>query len=620
MGNYYGNHYFIVTGPSGFWIVFFDINNATINSVGTFQTSYPFGYPYSRIYKYFDSSNNTFQFFYVGIDSTYISSTGVYTTNLYKFSINISDFSVASSYYLLPTHRYLIDNNLTLSPSNANISWGEYSIVYDYQKYFNYHFEDPIKKVAPQAFDDVLLFSFWDPADRPEELKLVLIPFTLDISNNSISYRSPIEKKYNPLRITPKIYKYTSDGDEFLYVNPPNNNYDYFVDGAVSKIDDLTLILRNFNETNFSFEVVGYKTFFDENYVNSHAITTLDYCYNDTCETVYSMYQGVGKFDGHYLVTKKSDRFLFVYVPQIYLDSNNYTKSAGVTYIYDVQSPLPVNYSPPSSETDIINLARNPWFVELYHPGLERWELVANDETYGPIYKNSKKIYLWGNVLVNYPSNGKFSINIESLFRGDGFLYPRNVLLALPALEDFSQTFVGSLHSPFATGSFLFFKDVKSTQSIDSNTDLTLEYLYSPNLSSFAFIAIQGNNRIPVALFSILNDKKPRLFKWFNIYGNISFFNTRRAFAPSRGFFSGSTLNPPNLPQSGGYKKVSNFYPLFSIDFPKLFSNYNRIVTFSSYIDGKDVKVNTIKSKKSARIAVNFFDFIVLTLTSLPSI
>jgi hypothetical protein len=611
IGNYGNKHYFVVLSiiyHYGFWIVAFDVNNRTISIVKPF-VSIASAVPFSRIYKYFDGSSNSLQLFYFGIIESVSEElpTFSYTSLFCKININLSDFSASFHHQSLPTHQYLIERRITfvLNPS----FYGD-SIISQGKKSFTYYFEDFVKRISSTVFNDFLFLSFWNPAEKPEELKIVLLPFTFNLSNNALSYHSPIEKKYNPLQITPKIYKYTSGENEFLYVNPPNNNYDYFIDGVSSKIDELTLILRNLDETNFNFEVIGYKTFYDENLNNSHAITTVDYCYTETCKTVYSMYYGVGGFYGHYLVTKKSDRFLFVFVPQIYSGPNNTTKHASVTYVYDLQSPLPNNYEPPSSETDIPRIARNPWFVEFTHSGLERWELMSNDETYGPIYKNSKKIYLWGNVLVNYPFDGRFSINIESLFRGDGFLYPRNVLLALPALQNFSQTFVGSLHSPFATGSFLSFKDVKSTQSLDSNASFVLRYLYSPDLSSFAFTAFQGSDKIPIAIFSILNDKKPRLYKWFNIYGNISFFNTRRAFAPSRGFFSGSLLKPSDLPTNRNYKKVSNFYPLFSLDFPKLFGNLYRVVTFSSYIEGRDVKVNTIKSRYitlDSRISVNFY-------------
>jgi hypothetical protein len=610
IGNYSNIHYFVVYHVKGFfpgfWIVAFNTTNGTISQVGSYTPVYNRSLPHSRIYKYFDESNNTFNFFYIGIIGNL---DDVGNISVVKIAINLSDFSSSYSSNALPIPDYLRNNAKTFVSNYADADYS--SLIYSEIKYFTYYFEDSIKTVTPQTVTDVLLASFWDPVYKPEELKLSLVPFTLNLSTNTLTYNSPIEKKYNPLQVTPKIYKYTSGEEELLYVNPPHNNYDYFIDRVSVKLDDLTLILRNFNEENFTFEVVGYKTFFDYIlYTNQHSIITVDFCYTDTCQNVYSTYYGVGGIYGHYLITKKSDRFLFVHVPQIYPISDRSKDPNGVTYIYDLQSTLPNNYEPPSSQTDIPRIAKNPWFVELTHSGLERWELSSNNETYGPIYKNSKKVYLWGNVLVNYPSNGKFVINIESLFRGDGFLYPRDVLLALPALQDFSSTFVGSLNSPFSTGSFLFFKDVKSTQPLDSYTEFTLNYIYSTDFSSFAFNAFQGDRKIPIAVFSILDDKKPRLYKWFNIYGNISFFNTRRAFAPSRGFFSGNTLDPPNLPPNGRYKKVSNFYPLFSIDFPKLFSNLYRVVTFSSYVDGKDVKVNTIKSlyiRQDSRIAVNFY-------------
>ncbi len=608
IGEYSNLHYFVVLvtrGYSpGYWIVTFDATNKIIAQVGDYFSSSFIPHPYSRIYKHFDSSNGIFQLFYFGISG--LDANEIF---LNKITINFYDSSYSTSYFILPTPEYLI-NNKRLFVVNTTNNDNRSLITSRERKYFAYYFEDPIKAIASQTVSDVLLFSFWDPVSKPEELTIALIPFTLDLSTNTVTYNLPVEKKYNPLQITPEIYKHTSE-EELIYVAPPNNNYDYLIDRVSVKLDDLTLILRNFNEENFNFEVVGYKTLFDsEPYNNQHSVITVDYCYNSVCKNVYSMYYGVGGFYGHYLITKKSDRFLFAFVPQIYQDSNNNLKHASVTYVYDLQFPLPDDYEPPSSETDIPRIARNPWFVEFTHPGLKRWELLSNDETHGPIYRNSKKSYLWGNVLVNYPSDGEFVINMESLYRGDGFLYPRNVLLALPALQDFSQTFVGSLHSPFATGSFLFFKDVKSTQPLDSDNDFTLKYIYSPDLSSFSFIASQGSSKIPIAIFSILDDKEPRLYEWFNIYGNIAFFNTRRAFAPSRGFLSGNLLKPPNLPPNGSYKKVANFYPLFSLDFPKLFSNLYRVVTFSSYIDGKDVKVKTIKSRyitQDSRIAVNFY-------------
>jgi hypothetical protein len=45
------------------------------------------------------------------------------------------------------------------------------------------------------------------------------------------------------------------------------------------------------------------------------------------------------------------------------------------------------------------------------------------------------------------------------------------------------------------------------------------------------------------------------------------------------------------------YKKVANFYPLFGIDSPKPFSGQDAVVTHSSYREGKDVKVNALKSR-----------------------
>jgi hypothetical protein len=84
------------------------------------------------------------------------------------------------------------------------------------------------------------------------------------------------------------------------------------------------------------------------------------------------------------------------------------------TLVYDLQNFLPTNYQPPTSSTDVSGLSRNPWFVEFAHPNIEKFELSSIDPTNGPIYKNTRKTYLWSNVYVNYPSNGYFSVNIES--------------------------------------------------------------------------------------------------------------------------------------------------------------------------------------------------------------
>jgi hypothetical protein len=134
-----------------------------------------------------------------------------------------------------------------------------------------------------------------------------------------------------------------------------------------------------------------------------------------------------------------------------------------------------------------------------------------------------------------------------------------------------------------------------------------------------------GNKSFPIAIFSIIDDRKPRIYKWFNIYGNITFFDAKVAFAPSRGFFAGSYMLPKDVFTEA---KVSNFYPFFSIDFPKVFSLYSIDVerpvenyfnpdifedypkiSFSSYFYERGVKVLTIPSRRDLLEARSAFSF-----------
>jgi hypothetical protein len=613
IGNYSGIHYFVAinTGADSttFWILSFNPSNGTLAEVRRSSSLSGKRAVHSRIYKYFDTSNNTFEFSFIARNRT----SGSF--ELVRAVINLSNFNVASfTATTLVAPQYFINNVTNYLPSARTLS-----PIQNYSaKNFVYAFDDPVKLVNSQTVNDVLLLSFWDPIYNPTEVKIVLVPFSLDTNNGTISYNTPIEKTYNPFSITPKLYKHTINGEDRIYIQQYNSNYDYFVDNVVSRIDNFLLILQNFNESDYSFDVIGHKVFTEDSsvdiFANDHSIITLDSCKGSKCNTIYSLYSGVGTFFGYYPVTKKHDRFYFVYVPQNYNEnsSSSFHMIATVaTLVYDLQNPLPIDYQPPTSSTDISRLSKNPWFVEFAHPGIEKFELSSVDLTYGPIYKNSRKIYLWSNIYVNYPSNGYFSVNIESLFRGDGFFYPKNFLFARDILADFSSSFTSTLHSPFSTGSFLYFLNTKNTSYINAAVSYVLKYAYSPDLSSLYFGAIQGGSAFPIAIMSILSEG-PRVYKWFNIYGNIAFFNTRRAFAPSRGFFSGSSLNTVNVYNNNNlkYKKVANFYPLFGIDSPKPFSGQDAVITHSSYKEGKDVKINTLKFRTfspTSKIALGFY-------------
>jgi hypothetical protein len=611
IGNYSGLHYFVVinTGVDNttFWILSFNPSNGTLAEVRRSSSLSGKRAVQSRIYKYFNTSNNTFEFLFIARNRT----SGSF--ELVRSVINLSNFTIASfTATTLVAPQYFTDNVTNYLSSARTLS-----PIQNYSsKNFVYVFDNPVKVVNSQTINDVLLLSFWDPIYNPTEVKIVLVPFSLDTTSNTVSYGTPVEKIYNPFSITPKLYKYTISGEDRIYVQQYNSNYDYSVDGVVSRIDNFLLILQNFNESDYSFDVIGHKVFTEDAssdiFLNDHSIITLDSCKGSRCNTIYSLYSGVGTFFGYYPVTKKHDRFCFVYIPQAFNESSGYVYM-GMTFatlVYDLQNFLPTNYLPPTSSTDISGLSKNPWFVEFSHPGLERFELSSIDPTHGPIYKNSKKIYLWSNVYVNYPSNGYFSVNIESLFRGDGFFYPKDFLFARNILTDFSNAFDTTLHSPFATGSFLYFHNTKNTVPVNAAVNYVLKYAYSPDLSSLYFGVIQGSNSFPIAIMSILNEN-PRVYKWFNIYGNVVFFNTRRAFAPSRGFFSGSSLPTPNVYSNNNlrYKKVANFYPLFGIDFPRLFSFQNAVVTFSSYKEGKDVKVNILQSRSFSSTSKPAFGF-----------
>jgi hypothetical protein len=613
IGAYSGLHYFIViiTGSekTAFWILSFNPSNGSLS-----ETMYSGNLSgkravQSRIYKYFNNSNNTFEFLFISRNLT----SGSF--ELVRSEINLSDFTINSfTATTLASPQYFTSNVENYIPNKRTFSPMQHYAT----KNFVYVFDNPAKEVNSQTINDVLLLSFWDPIYNPTEVRIVLVPFSLNVTNSTISYGTPIEKKYNPFSITPKLYKYTVSGEDRIYVKQYNNNYDYFVDNVVSRIDNFLLVLQNFNESSYTFDVVGHKVFSENDdfnfFVNDHSIITLDSCIDSQCNTLYSLYFGVGAFFGYYPVTKKHNRFYFVYVPQVINDgypSNHVHVNGFSTLVYDLQNFLPGNYQPPTSSTDIPRLSRNPWFVEFVHPGLEKFELSSIDPTYGPIYKNSKKIYLWSNVYVNYPNSGHFSVNIESLFRGDGFFYPRNFLFARNILENFSSVSTTILSSPLSTSSFFYFEDVKNNSSINAAVNYVLKYAHSPDLSSIYFGAIQGGSAFPIAIMSILSENL-RVYKWFNIYGNIVFFNTRRAHAPSRGFFSGISLHPPKVYNNDSlkYKKVANFYPLFVIDFPKLFSGHDAAVTFSSYREGKDVKVNVLKSRTispTSKIAFGFY-------------
>jgi hypothetical protein len=620
IGNYSGLHYFIAmnigTDYTTFWILSFNPTGGTLSEVRRSPSLPGKRSVQSRIYKYFNTSNNTFEFSFISRNRT----SGSF--ELVRSVINLSNFTINSfTANTLVSPQYFIDNSINYIPSARTQS----PIQNYYSKNFVYVFDDPAKVVESQTVNDVLLLSFWDPVYNPTEVKIVLVPFSLDTTSSTISYNAPVEKTYNPFSITPKIYKHTISGEDRIYVQPYNNNYDYFVDNVVSRVDNFVLILRDFNELNYSFNIVGHKAFTEgystyssDAFRNEHFIITLDSCSGDKCNTLYSLYSGVGAPFGYYPVTKKHNRFYFVYVPLAYYYSG-YFSTTFFTIVYDLLNFLPRDYQPPTSSTDISRLSRNPWFVEFVHPGLEKFELLSIDSTYGPIYKNSKKVYLWSNVFVNYPSNGYFSISIESLFRGDGFFYPRNFLFARGILTDFSSDFAASLSSPLSTGSFLYFSDTKNTSSINAAVNYILKSAYSPDLSSLYFGVVQGSSAFPIAIMSILNER-PRAYKWFNIYGNIAFFNTRRAFAPSRGFFSGSSVLTPDFYGSNNlrYKKPANFYPLFGIDFPKLFSGQDTVITFSSYTEEKDVKINTLQSRRfsaTSKVAFGFYFYPIRSST-----
>jgi hypothetical protein len=608
IGNYSGLHYFIAINSgvdyTTFWILSFNPTNGTLSEVRRSTSLSGKRAVQSRIYKYFNTSNNTFEFSFVARNRT----SGSF--ELVRSIISLSNFTINSfTATTLVAPQYFTDNSTNYIPSARTLS----PIQSYSSKTFVYTFDDPVKVVSSQTINDVLLLSFWDPVYNPTEVKLVLIPFSLDTTTNTITYGTQVEKIYNPFSITPKVYKYTVNGEDRVYVQQYDNNYDYFVDNVVSRIDNFLLILQNFNESDYSVNVVGHKVFtenFTDSYNNDYSIITLDSCSGSRCNTIYSLYSGVGTLFGYYPVTKKHSRFYFVYVPQAFNEASSmYTTFA--TLVYDLQNPLPANYQSPTSSTDISGLSRNPWFAEFVHPSIEKFELLSIDPTYGPIYKNSKKIYLWSNTYVNYPSSGYFSVNIESLFRGDGFFYPQNFLFARDILTDFSSAFTTTLHSPFSTGSFSYFTGTKYTSSINAAVNYILKYAYSSDLSSLYFGVIQGSSAFPIAIMSILSEN-PRVYKWFNIYGNIAFFNTRRAVAPSRGFFSGSSLIAPNVYSNNNlkYKKVANFYPMFGIDFPKLFSGQDAVITFSSYEEGKDVKINTLQSRRfssTSKVAFGFY-------------
>jgi len=655
IGQYNGLHYFIVlhTGrPATFiWLVSFDPNTGTLSYSGLPYSLIPGSWqPQSKVYTYFNSENNSLELFLIAwrteSSSLHLMKTSVNFVPEYNY-LGVGPLTT----FPLPFPSYLADNINYFSFNDRN----RWSIVNSSPtSRFFYFFDDPVKEVSTNTINDVLLLSFWDSSHNPTEVKLVLVPFSLNLSNNTISYDLPVEKKYNPFKLTPKIYKYNLSGEDRIYLNNINNNYEYSVDGVVSRVDNFTLIMQDFDEQNLSFNVIGYKniTVEEDSLGNCHGVITFDECKtSDTCVTISSLYHGVGAFSGFYPITKKHDRFLFVYIssvynhyPEIYQGSivpRTYRSYSFATLVYDMQLPLTSSYAPPTSETDISKIARNPWFVELHHPGIEKWDFLIKDATNKPVYKNSKKVYLWSNVLVNYPKYKEFSVTVESLFRGDGVFYPKDFLFANNILKDFYEHRYGStLHSPFATGSFysfflaklvdrenlLFDYSILSKESFNSsNKRFLLKYAYSSDLSSFYLGAIQGNRSFPIAIFSIIDDRKPRIYKWFNIYGNITFFDAKVAFAPSRGFFTGSYMLPKDVFTEA---KVSNFYPLFSIDFPKVFSLYSIDVerpvenyfnpdifedypkiSFSSYFYERGVKVITIPSRRDLLEARSAFSF-----------
>ena len=656
IGQYSGLHYFAILHmgyPATFiWLISFNPNTGTLSNLGTSSLIIGSWQPQSKVYTYFNSANNSFEFYLlvwkVESSSLHLMKASIDLVSLQQNILHVNSFTTVP----IPSPSYLT-SNINYFKFNSRNNW---SIVNTSPtSRFFYFFDDPIKEISTNTINDVLLLSFWDSVYNVTEARIVLVPFSLNTSNNTISYYSPVEKKYNPFQLTPKIYKYNVEGEDRIYLNNTDNNYEYSVDGVVSRVDNFTLILQDFDEQDLNFNVVGYKSVtISHNLESHHGVMTLDECKtSDVCVTISSLYYGVGGFHGYYPIMKKHDRFLFIYFSTVrnHYPFFNYSgeeepEKYGSDYfyiilVYDTHSPLSLNYIPPTSETDIPKIARNPWFVELHHPGIEKWEFLIRDQLNRPIYKNSKKVYLRSNVLVNYPRKKEFSITVESLFRGDGVFYPKEFLFASDILKDFETYPDDIVHAPFATSSFYNFYFVslvdkenylfsyipRSTEWLSAlNKRLWLKYANSPDLSSFYLGAVQGGRSFPIAIFSIIDDRRPRVYKWFNIYGNITFFDAKVAFAPSRGFFTGSYILPRNFRWSYREAKISNFYPLFSIDFPRVFSFYDiydedpgpherpfgghPILSFSSYFYENGVKVKIIPSRKdllSARGAFSFY-------------
>ncbi len=658
IGQYNDLHYFSILHagrPSTFiWLLSFDPNTGTLFDLGTSSLITGSWQPQSKVYTHFNSTDNSLEIFLLAwktqSSSLYLMKTTIDLSYVQQHGhLGVSNFTT----FPLPSPIYLTDN-INYFVFNDRNGW---SIVNSFPtSRFFYFFDDSVKEVSTNTISDVLLLSFWDSVYNPTEVKLVLVPFSLNISTNEISYYSPVEKIYNPFQLTPKIYKYNIGGEERIYLSNIDNNYDYSVDGVISRVDNFTLILQDFNEQDLSFNVVGYKnvTVEESTLANHHGVMTFDECKtSDVCVNVSSLYHGVGAFSGYFPIIKKNDRFIFFYVSTVsnhYADTFNPDEEVPiypnryffVVLVYDTQFPLSPNYTPPSSETDLPRIARNPWFVELHHPDIEKWEFLTIDQLNGPIYKNSKKVYLFSNVLVNYPRKREFSINVESLFRGDGVFYPNEFLFVNDILKDFEAHPDDIVHSPFATGSFYNFYFVKlvdrenhlfSYNTVSKNwfsslnKRLILKYANSPDLSSFYLGAMQGNKSFPVVVFSIINDKRPRVYKWFNIYGNITFFDAKTAFAPSRGFFTGSRMLPRSYFWSFRDAKISNFYPLFSIDFPKVLSKYDidveepqfvqernlfsgyPLLSFSSHLYEDGILVKKISSRRDSLTARGAFSF-----------
>jgi hypothetical protein len=653
IGQYSGLHYFAIlhTGyPATFiWLASFNPNTGILSNLGTSSLITGSWQPQSKVYTYFNSANNSLELFLLvwrtESSSLSLMKASIDLSNVQQNNLQVTSFTTVP----LPSPTYLT-NNINYFVFNDRNNW---SIVNTspYSR-FLYFFDEPVKEVSTNTINDVLLLSFWDSVYNPTEVKIVLVPFSLNTDNNTISYYSPVEKKYNPFQLTPKIYKYNIVGEDRIYLNNINNNYEYSVDGVVSRVDNFTLILQDFNEQDLSFNVLGYKSIIiADNLESHHGIMTLDECKtSDVCATISSLYYGVGGFQGYYPIIKKHDRFLFIYLSTIrnhytsfYNDGEVPRKSDSdyffIILVYDTQSPLPLDYTPPTSETDIPKIARNPWFVELHHPGIEKWEFLTRDELNRPVYKNSKKVYLRSNVLVNYPRKREFSITVESLFRGDGVFYPKEFLFANAILKDFEVYKDDIVHSPFATSSFYNFYFVNLVNRENHEFSYTnkytewfsslyknffLKYAYSPDLSSFYLGALQGDKSFPIAIFSIIDDKNPRVYKWFNIYGNITFFDAKVAFAPSRGFFTGSYILPVSFRWDFREAKISNFYPLFSIDFPKVLALYDMyaespsqsqlftehpVLSFSSYFYENGVEVKIIPARRDLLGARGAFSF-----------